>query len=276
MGRKNKHKVKGGPEYITLPDGSKVPVALPPGMSPKQMQEAIKYMKANPDYAKSTMEQALSMDPASLRRLMQAQKMHQSPAYQAKLNMLKEDPELQDMWADIKANGQQAMAKYWEDPEWMEKISAKMGKLAVGPQVDIKTLHDAAKAGNVEKAKEFLDWGVEADAQDDRGISPLGIAVGFNRLEMVEFLLSKGVTVDARDGQGNTPLHYAAGYGRKGALELLLAAGADRAAANKEGKTPLDVAKQNREASIVKFLEGGEGAEEEAEAPPVDPKSLYL
>ena len=36
------------------------------------------------------------------------------------------------------------------------------------------------------------------------------------------------------------------------------------------------MAKQNREAAIVKFLEGGEGAEEEAEAPPVDPKSLYL
>ncbi len=43
------------------------------------------------------------------------------------------------------------------------------------------------------------------------GISPLGIAVGFNRLAVVSLLLQKGAEVDRRDSQGNTVLHYAAG-----------------------------------------------------------------
>lgn len=47
--------------------------------------------------------------------------------------------------------------------------------------------------------------------QDARGITPLGVAVGFNRLAIVKLLLSAKAKVDVTDGRGNTPLHYAAG-----------------------------------------------------------------
>jgi hypothetical protein len=49
--------------------------------------------------------------------------------------------------------------------------------------------------------------------QNERGISPLGVAVGFNRKDMVQLLLDAGADLAARDGQGNTVLHYAAGEG---------------------------------------------------------------
>lgn len=48
-------------------------------------------------------------------------------------------------------------------------------------------------------------------AQDARGITPLGVAVGFNRLAVVKLLLTANAKVDVCDGRGNTPLHYAAG-----------------------------------------------------------------
>lgn len=47
--------------------------------------------------------------------------------------------------------------------------------------------------------------------QNERGIAPLGIAVGFNRAAIVSLLLEKGAQVDRRDPAGNTVLHYAAG-----------------------------------------------------------------
>jgi hypothetical protein len=47
--------------------------------------------------------------------------------------------------------------------------------------------------------------------QNTRGISPLGVAVGFNRQAVVGLLLDAGADLEAKDGQGNTALHYAAG-----------------------------------------------------------------
>ena len=46
---------------------------------------------------------------------------------------------------------------------------------------------------------------------DMRGITPLGVAVGFNRIAIVEALLEAGAAVEKPDGRGNTVLHYAAG-----------------------------------------------------------------
>merc|ERR1712078_748691 len=65
-------------------------------------------------------------------------------------------PELAPMWEDIKQNGQAAMKKYWDDPEWISKVSEKMGRLRVKPRGEVKTLHDAAKAGDVAKAEALL------------------------------------------------------------------------------------------------------------------------
>lgn len=49
--------------------------------------------------------------------------------------------------------------------------------------------------------------------QNDKGVTALGIAVGFNRKEMVELLLQRGADVMLTDGKNNTVLHYAAGKG---------------------------------------------------------------
>jgi hypothetical protein len=87
--------------------------------------------------------------------------------------------------------------------------------------------------------------------QNERGITPLGVAVGFNRTELVQLLLDSGADLAMVDGQGNTVLHYAAGYGRKEVAELLLMSGADMDATNKAGQKPQDVAKVNGEVSGV-------------------------
>lgn len=47
--------------------------------------------------------------------------------------------------------------------------------------------------------------------QNERGISALGVAVGFNQQAVVAALLDKGANIEFQDPAGNTPLHYAAG-----------------------------------------------------------------
>ena len=62
--------------------------------------------------------------------------------------------------------------------------------------------------------------------EDHKGITPLGYAIGANRIAVVKLLLDNRANPYAVDSSGNSGLHYAAGYGRKELLEYLLKAGA--------------------------------------------------
>ena len=62
------------------------------------------------------------------------------------------------------------------------------------------------------------------DAQDVKGITALGYAIGGNRIAVVKLLLDSRANPYAVDSSGNSGLHYAAGYGRKELLEYLLKA----------------------------------------------------
>ena len=76
------------------------------------------------------------------------------------------------------------------------------------------TLHGAAKLGDAEAAETLLQEGTEVNEKDARGITALGVAVGFNKLPVIEVLLRAGADVTLTDAKGNTPLHYAAGTPR--------------------------------------------------------------
>ena len=76
------------------------------------------------------------------------------------------------------------------------------------------TLHAAAKAGDADILRGLIDGGADVNQADARGISALGVAVGFNRLPAVQALLAAGARIDQPDGRGNTVLHYAAGAPR--------------------------------------------------------------
>lgn len=73
------------------------------------------------------------------------------------------------------------------------------------------TLHDAAKIGDEASLKRLIEDGANVNEKDSRGISPLGVAVGFNRIPCVKALLAAGADVHQTDARGSTVLHYAAG-----------------------------------------------------------------
>ena len=67
-------------------------------------------------------------------------------------------------------------------------------------------------------------------------------------------LLDAGVDINARDQNGSTPLHWAARYGQKQVVELLINKGADVDAKDNSGSTPLDRAIQGNHADITDLL----------------------
>ncbi|MEW5318271.1 MAG: hypothetical protein WDW38_009504 [Sanguina aurantia] len=255
--------------------GVLIPIAIPKDMPEEQARALVDYLKSNPEAAKTAHDQAQAMlrHPGVAQSVINAAPSRQTPEAQSRsaevFAALKDDPELAAVFQDMQENGPSAMAKYMEDKDLMLKVSAKLQSMNLGgPTPDAQSaaqspaqaatdIFGAAKLGDVEACKRFLvDEGQSVNAQNDRGISPLGIAVGFNRVAVVELLLSFGADVMARDPKDNTTLHYAAGYGRMDVVKILIAAGAQLSAENSSKQTPLDVAALNKEAAMVDFLTG--------------------
>merc|ERR1719229_361154 len=180
---------------------------------------------------------------------------------QDRIKALEHDPELAPMLEDIKKNGLEAVMKYYNDEELMLKFSQKMGGLPEELKPVMKrieesalTLHEAAKNGDLKAVQEFLGRKRPLDAQDHKGITPLGYAVGANRIAVVKLLLDSRANPYAVDSAGNSGLHYAAGYGRKELLEYLLKVGAAVNQANAQGLRPLDVATTNKHEAVIAVL----------------------
>lgn len=124
-------------------------------------------------------------------------------------------------------------------------------------------LHEACKLGDVKAIEGHLNDGADMNGKNERGVTPLGVAVGYNKVAAVKCLLKHGADVMARDAKGNTVLHYAAGYGRKEVAEVLIAAGAEIDALNGANQQPVDVAKVNRERAMVAFLQQQQNTRQE-------------
>jgi len=136
-------------------------------------------------------------------------------------------------------------------------------------------LIDAAWKGNIEAVKQHLADGVDVNAKDEEGWTPLHWAAmateGMlgnrgprDHKEIAELLIAKGADVNAKDESESTPLHSAALFGHKEIAELLIAKGADVNAKTKSGMTPLDKAIENDETETADLLRkhGGKTGEE--------------
>jgi len=61
--------------------------------------------------------------------------------------------------------------------------------------------------------KTGVSQGADVNESDARGITALGLAVGYNKVALVKVLLEGGADVSKTDAKGSTVLHYAAGNG---------------------------------------------------------------
>ncbi|XP_049855289.1 CARD- and ANK-domain containing inflammasome adapter protein-like [Schistocerca gregaria] len=104
-------------------------------------------------------------------------------------------------------------------------------------------LHAVAAAGCPGAAEALVEAGADVDAADSSGSTPLHYAVRAGNLGVARVLLAAGADVEARDAEGDTPLLRAAARGCVDAVAALIAAGARTDAADAAGRTAAQVAR---------------------------------
>lgn len=85
----------------------------------------------------------------------------------------------------------------------------------------------AVSAGKKESVEVLLEKGVDVEAKDSGGVTPLMLAAHYGRGQLASLLIQKGAHVDPKEEYANTPLHSAAESGHLNLVELLIAKGAD-------------------------------------------------
>lgn len=120
-----------------------------------------------------------------------------------------------------------------------------------------KTLHDAARDGDIERVRDLIKAGEDV-SRESRGRSPLEVAVQRGRRDegqsaVVEFLISHGADTDTRDRAGKTLLHHAVSTVAP-IVRHLLDAGVDVNATDNSGNTPLSIAVQEDDDEIFFLL----------------------
>jgi len=97
------------------------------------------------------------------------------------------------------------------------------------------TIHNAARNGNLNRVKAFLNQGVPVNSRStNHGATPLHYAARYGRLSVVQELLKRGAHVNPRTHQGGTPLHWASGSHPR-VIHALIKAGANPRYMNEDG-----------------------------------------
>lgn len=115
-------------------------------------------------------------------------------------------------------------------------------------------LLEAAKLGDLARARELLAKGAAVDASDRRGLTPLIWASASGNLELVRQLLQSGAAVDRRANDGTTALMLASANGFTEIVRSLLLRGADVAAA-RGSVTARQLALERGHADVAALLE---------------------
>lgn len=99
-----------------------------------------------------------------------------------------------------------------------------------------------ARTKDLEVPKYLLEEGLDIEAKDTVGASPLHWACKNRNLKMFRFLIDNNASVKVQDNAGNTPLHWAYRYGALEIITLLLELGSDGEALNRQGYKPSQIA----------------------------------
>ncbi|XP_060950539.1 ankyrin-3-like [Limanda limanda] len=112
----------------------------------------------------------------------------------------------------------------------------------------------SARAGNLEKALDYLKNGVDINICNQNGLNALHLASKEGHVEVVAELIKQGANVDAATKKGNTALHIASLAGQTDVVKELVTHGANVNAQSQNGFTPLYMAAQENHMVVVQYL----------------------
>ncbi|XP_029977233.1 ankyrin-3-like isoform X29 [Sphaeramia orbicularis] len=139
--------------------------------------------------------------------------------------------------------------------EEKEKKKARKRVREVKKKTDVNACYlRAARAGNLEKALDYLKNGVDINICNQNGLNALHLASKEGHVEVVAELIKQGANVDAATKKGNTALHIASLAGQTDVVKELVTHGANVNAQSQNGFTPLYMAAQENHLEVVQFL----------------------
>ena len=121
----------------------------------------------------------------------------------------------------------------------------------------VSTIYLAAREGDLEKVKRFIEEGADINAKKG-GETPLFASLDAGKSAIAKFLIAQGADVNTPGFGGLTPLFPACVDGEKEVIELLISKGADINAKAKgvaiRGLTPLHVACRSGRRDVAELL----------------------
>jgi len=136
--------------------------------------------------------------------------------------------------------------------EFMARIGVDM---QAQDEFGFTPLHLAIENKHDDISKFLINLGVELNTPNKFGYSPLHLAVQSDGSEVVDLLIQGGANVNQIVGYGFTPLHLACERGNIDIVFCLLEKGGDINAKNDAGRTPLDIALRRDQIVVANRLE---------------------
>ena len=110
----------------------------------------------------------------------------------------------------------------------------------------------ASSDGDLARVCCLLSNGVDVNAQDDSGYSPIHAAVSYGHMNLLQFLVEEqGANVRLKDGDGDEPIMFCE---TPEIFEYLVSHGADPTVVNDAGQTLFDVAAEDENDAMVTYL----------------------
>ncbi|XP_032429956.1 ankyrin-3-like isoform X13 [Xiphophorus hellerii] len=156
--------------------------------------------------------------------------------------------------SQLKKKADENLAAAEEEKEKERKRARKRSR-EVKKKTDVNACYlRAARAGNLEKALDYLKNGVDINICNQNGLNALHLASKEGHVEVVAELIKQGANVDAATKKGNTALHIASLAGQNEVVKELVTNGANVNAQSQNGFTPLYMAAQENHLEVVQFL----------------------
>jgi ankyrin repeat protein len=138
---------------------------------------------------------------------------------------------------------------------------AKNKKSQKGLSDDEVSFIEAARRGDNETVKRFLDGGMDVnllDKRDEELSTILMVAAMAGQTEAAKILIARGAALDTKTKKGRTALTWAAWRGMTDTVKALLASGAEVNTRDQWGGTPLNFAvDKGRIETVIVLLDAG-------------------